>query len=98
MGFADYLSRPPSGPPVPTNEDDEKFVINIFQEIKHAILPQNVTPFGSIKPTGNFNQSESNIQNERNDVTHDKLITRFNEALFATVVSKTSYFIRHIRY
>ena len=30
MGFADYLNRHPSGPPAPTNEDDEKFVVNII--------------------------------------------------------------------
>ena len=82
MVFADYLSRHPSGPPVPTNEDDEKFVINIIQEIKDAILKQNITPLGSIKPTGNFNQSESNTENERNDVTHDKLNIRTKESAF----------------
>ena len=29
MQFADYLCRHPSGTPVPTNRDDEKFVINL---------------------------------------------------------------------
>ena len=75
MGFADYLSRHPSGSPTPINEDDEKFVINLIEEIKHVILKQNITPLGSIKPTGNYNQSESTTQNERYDVTHTKEIT-----------------------
>ena len=40
-----------------------------MQELKHALQKQDITPLGSIKPTGNFSQSESNTQNERNDVT-----------------------------
>ena len=35
MGFADYLRRNPSGAPSPINEDDEKFVINLIEEMKH---------------------------------------------------------------
>ena len=49
-----------------------KFVINLIQELKHAFLKQNITPLDSIKPPANFKRSESNTQNERNDVTHDK--------------------------
>ena len=82
MGFADYLSRHPSGPPVPTNEDDEKFVVNIKQEMKHAIRKQKISPLGLNKPTGNLNQSESNIQNERNDVTHSQPSTHTKESAF----------------
>ena len=93
MGFADYLSRHPSGTPVPTNEDIEKFFINLIHELKHAILNQNFTPLGSIKQTDNFNQSESNTQNERNDVTHDKRNTRTKESAFAILTPKTSCFI-----
>ena len=44
MGCADYSSRHPSGPPVSIIEDDEKFVVNLIQEIKHAILKQCSTP------------------------------------------------------
>ena len=82
MGFADYISRHLSGPPSPTNEDDKKFVINTIQELKHAILKQNITPLGSIKTTGNFNQSESRTQIQQNDVTHDKLNTHTEESAF----------------
>ena len=63
MGFADYLSRHLSSAPTPTNEDDEKIVINLILELKHTILKQNFSPFDSIKPTGNSNQSERNTQN-----------------------------------
>ena len=82
MGFADYLSRHPSGSPTPINEDDEKFVINLIEEIKHAVLKQNINPIGSNKRTGKFNQSESSVQNERNDVTHTKENTHTKESAF----------------
>ena len=80
-------------PPVPVNDDDEKFVTNVIQEIKHAILNQRINPFRAIKPTGNINQSESNTQNERNDVMHDKLNTQIMRALFAIIVIRTSRLI-----
>ena len=82
MGFADYISRNPSPPPVPVNDDDEKFVINVTQEKKHAILNQRINPFRAIKPTVNTNQSESKTQNERNDVMHDKLNTHNKESAY----------------
>ena len=82
MGFADYLSRNPSSAPSPINEDDEKFVINLIEEMKHAILKQIINSFGSNKPTGNSNQSESLTQNERNDVTHAKENTHTKESAF----------------
>ena len=74
------IHRPP--PPVPVNNDNEKFVTNVIQEIKHAILNQRINPFRAIKLTGNINQSENNTQNERNDVMHDKLNTHNNESAF----------------
>ena len=72
MGFADYLSRHPSSPPAQTIEDDEKFVLSSIQEIKYAIVKQSIAQFGASKPTGNYNQEESNTQNEQNDVTDTK--------------------------
>ena len=88
MGFADYLSRHPSGSPTPINEDDEKFVIILTEEIKHAVLKQNITPFDSNKPTVKFNQSESSVQNERNDVTHTKENTHTKESAFCHTNSR----------
>ena len=82
MRFVDYLSRNPSAPPLQVNDHDKKFVTNVIQEIKHAILNQRINPLRANKPTGNINQSESNTQNERNDVMHDKLNTHNNESAF----------------
>ena len=88
MGFAEYLSRHPLGSPTPINEDDEKFVINLIDEIKHAFLKQNINPLGSNKPTGKFNQSESSVQNERNDVTNTKENTHTIESAFCHINSR----------
>ena len=51
MGFADYLSRNPSGKASPESEDDEKYVINTIQEIKHAWLKHTIKPSELVKPT-----------------------------------------------
>ena len=72
MGFADYLSRNPSGKASPEGEDDEKFVINTIQEMKHAWLKHKIKPSEIIKPTGNYNQSAERMHLEHNDVTHAK--------------------------
>ena len=62
--------------------------------MKHAILKQSINSFGSNKPTGNSNQSESLTQNERNDVKHAKENTNTQKrALFAIVNLKVSRFL-----
>ena len=90
MGFADYLSRNPSGAPSSTNEDDEKFVINLIEEMKHAILKQSINSFGSNKPTGNSNQSELKM-NEMTSSMLKKTHTQ-KKTLFAIVNLKVSRF------
>ena len=72
LGFADYLSRYPSGKPSPDSEDDEKFVINTIHEKKHAWLKHIINPSGTEQPTGNHNHSTERKQLEHNDVTHAK--------------------------
>ena len=88
MGFAVYLSRHTSGSPTPINEENEKLVINLIEENKHAILKQNINPLGSNKPTGKFNHSESSIQNERYDVTHTKENIHIKESAFCHINSR----------
>ena len=63
--------------------------------MNHAILKQNIAPFGLNKPAGNYNQSESNVQKERNDVTHSKQNTHtLKKAPFA-IVNTTSRSIHY---
>ena len=84
MVFADYLCRNPSGKPTPENEDDEKFVINTMQEIKHAWLKHIIEPTGILKPSGKSIQSkdQSSPQNEQNDVIDNKQNTLTKEHAF----------------
>ena len=61
----------------------------IIEEMKHAILKQSINSFGSNKPTGNSNQSESLTQNERNDVKHAKENTHTKDNAFCHSKSKS---------
>ena len=63
--------------------------------MKHAILKQSINSFGSNKPTGNSNQSESLTQNERNDVTHAKENTHTKESAFCHSKSKSKSLLSH---
>ena len=60
----------------------------MIEEIKHAFLKENINPLGSNKPTGKLNQSESSVQNERNDVTHTKENTHTKESAFCHINSR----------
>ena len=46
MGFADYLSRNPSGVAPTPNIEDNNFVINAIDEIKLNLIKNNLTPNG----------------------------------------------------
>ena len=70
MGFADYLSRNPSGKSKPENENDEKFVVNTIPEIKHAWLKHIIEPTGILKITGKIIQSKDSTQNEQTKWRH----------------------------
>ena len=88
MGFADYLSRNPSGKASPESEDDEKFVINTIQETKHARLKHTMKPSEIAKPTGNYNQLAESKQLEYNDVTHAKENTLSEQHAFCLNTAK----------
>ena len=50
MGFADYLSRNPSGnAPPPPSEEDKNFVITTINEITFALIRNSITPNGASK-------------------------------------------------
>ena len=46
MGFADYLSRNPSGVAPTPNIEDNNFVINAIDEIKFNLIKNDLTPNG----------------------------------------------------
>ena len=46
MGFADYLSRNPSGLAPSPNTEDNNFVINAIEEIKFNLIKNDLTPNG----------------------------------------------------
>ena len=47
MGFADYLSRNPSGKAPPPTEEDKNFVINTINELTFSLIKNNLAPFGA---------------------------------------------------
>ena len=89
MGFADYLSRNPSGKPSPESEHDEKFAKNTINEIKHSWLKHTMKPNNDVKPTGYHNQSVERKQIEQNDVTHDKEHTQSEQHSFCLNTAKS---------
>ena len=89
MGFADYLSRNLSEKPSPESKDDEKFVTNTINEIKHARLKHTFKPNNNVKPTDYHNQSVERKQTEQNDVTHDKENTQREQHAFCFNAAKS---------
>ena len=67
-GFANYLSRNPSGDPIPPSEEDKNFVINVIDELKFTLIRNTLTPNGAIKAT---NQN-ADIKQVSNDVTSSR--------------------------
>ena len=71
MGFADYLSRNPSGnAPPPPSEEDKHFVINTISEITFALIKNSITPNGASefiadKKLVNSNDVINPLQNDR---------------------------------
>ena len=69
MGFADYLSRNPSSEATTPSERDKNFVINTIEEIKHALLRNNLAPIGASKTTSQLSQ-----QNDVIKANHSRLV------------------------
>ena len=68
MGFADNLSRNPSGDPIPPSEEDKNFAINVIDEVKITLIRNTLTPNGATKAT---NQN-ADIKQVSNDVISSK--------------------------
>ena len=94
MGFADYLSRNPSGDPIPPSEEDKNFVINVIDELKFTLIRNILTTNGAIKAT---NQN-ADIKQVSNDVISSKQNNNTApNSIFALIRLKTSYtLIQHI--
>ena len=69
MGFAYYLSRNPSSEAPTPSERDKNFVINTIEEIKHALLRNNLAPIGASKTTSQLSQ-----QNDVIKANHSRLV------------------------
>ena len=95
MGFADYISRNPSGKPTAEIEDEEKFVIKTMHEIKHAWLKHIIEPTTTVKPTGNYIHplDVANKQNKMTSHTISKTGAEKN-TLFALTHSKISCLVQ----
>ena len=68
MGFADYLSRNPSGEPILPSEEDKNIVINAIKELKFTLLCNALAPNAANQAT---NQSADTRQ-VSNDVINPK--------------------------
>ena len=49
MGFADNLSRNPTGEAIPLSDEDKNFVINSIEEAKFVLLRNALAPNGANK-------------------------------------------------
>ena len=93
MGFADYLSRNPSGnaPPPPPSEKDKNFVINTINEtfalIKNSITPSGASEFIADKKLVNSNHVINALQNnsERNNAFCLKQLR--NQSLYTSSIA-----------
>ena len=69
MGFAEYLSRNTSSEAPTPSERDKNFVINTIEEIKHALLRNNLAPIGASETTSQLSQ-----QNDVIKANHSRLV------------------------
>ena len=78
MGFADYLTRNPTGEAIQPTDEDKNFVINTIEEIKLFITRISLSPNGasnSFSPKGainSTNQYTDDIELAKNDVINPK--------------------------
>ena len=77
MGFADYLSRNPTGEAIPPTDADKNFVINTIEEFKLFKARNSLSPNGannSFSPKGVISSTNQNtdIKLVENDVINPK--------------------------
>ena len=90
MGFANYLSRNPTGDAIPLSEEDKNFVVNTIDEINFTLLRKALSSNG-------VNNATNHIENK----LQMKQLNQFKQAkqqktLSALTRFKTNYTPLHI--
>ena len=73
MGFADYLSRNPSGEAIQPSDEDKNIVINTIDEINFTRLRNALTPSGANET---INQNADTKQATNDLINPKKLATQ----------------------
>ena len=100
MGFAEYLSRNPTGEAIPPT-DKNNFVINAIEEIKLFLTRNSLSPNGasnSFSPKGAINSTNQNtdIKLDKNDVINRKHASnKTNNAFCLNTLTKQSHINSH---
>ena len=77
MGFADYLSRHPSSDPPTPSDRDKNFLINTIEEIKHALLRNNLAPIGAINTTSHLSRNNDVINAKHSRTNKNSALCHF---------------------
>ena len=98
MGFADFLSRNPTGEAIPPTDEDKNYVINTIDEIKLFITRNSLSPNGasySFSPKGAINSTNQNthIKLDKNDVNNPKHASNKKTTLFALTHLQISHIL-----
>ena len=70
IGFADYLSRNQTAEAATPSDKEKKIVINTIEEIKHALLRNNIAPEGA--NNSNFANKQFNEVTNKSHTRTDK--------------------------
>ena len=101
MGFADYLSRNPTGEAIPPTEEDKNFVINTIEEFKLYITRNSLSPNGannSFSPKGAIISTNQNTDTKQveNDVINPKHTSnKTNNAFCLNTLTNQSHINSH---
>ena len=101
MGFADYLSRNPTGEAIPPTDEDKNFVIKTIEEFKLFITRNSLSPNGasnSFSPRGAINSTNQNTDTklDENDVINPKHTSnKTNNAFCLNTLTNQSHINSH---
>ena len=101
MGFADYLSRNPTGEAIPPTDEDKNFVINTIEEFQLFITRNSLSPNGVsnlFSPKGAINSTNQNTDTklDENDVINPKHTSnKTNNAFCLNTLTNQSHINSH---